>query len=161
MCYLNQKLVIKMNAKIYLLVVAVLVATGTFIAVPAIAASVDQQQLIADMDVEVFGGTVVEVSDRSFILDTGEGMITIIVPGPQEEATAAFQELGLQAGDAVTIEGIIRDTSSGRHTGECVESLDVSEEHIVALSINGTTVFTPGSMGHRGSGMGNHYHRNQ
>lgn len=159
--YLNQKFGDeKMNAKIYVLVVAVLVAAGTFLVVPAMAASVDQQ-LNAEVDLEIFSGTVVEVSDRTFVLDTGEGIFTVIVPGPQEEAITTFQELGLQAGDTVIVEGVIRNTSSGKHSGECDESLDITVEHLVAMNINGTAVFTPRSMDYHGSGMGNQHRRNQ
>ncbi|MFW9992419.1 MAG: hypothetical protein ACFFD4_10255 [Candidatus Odinarchaeota archaeon] len=138
-----------MNTKKILVIFAALLTAGAIITLPALATNGNQLfQADQEVDSVTITGIVLEISNKSFIVDTGDEQIIVVIPGPYYEVQETLQNLGLEIGDTVTVEGTLADSSSGLHHGYCGEVTPVEGEHFMAFKINGMEVFSPDDLGY-------------
>lgn len=114
------------------------------------------------METVTVTGTVIGTDDQMFTLATDDGLLTVVIPG-HDEALEDYEDLELVIGDSVTVEGLLADHAGDWHGDYCDEEMVIEGEHLMAFTINGTTIFSfedmdhVGGMGMRGTGgMGHH-----
>jgi hypothetical protein len=113
-----------------------------------------------DMDTITITGVITGIDNTNFILETGDNLLTVVIPHMHEDALEKYQALGLTVSDTVTVEGLLAEGNGEWHESYCGEEMTVDGEHLMAFTINGMEIFSFEDMSHHGSRgmgyMGNH-----